>query len=419
MNGLRILWCIQSLPVNGQAMGYGGGGWIASLFHQLANMQGVILGVASYGNNKCLKKEGHIPLYFISSTRLTTKEKFLALRGNFLGWLRQENEHMEALNDIIEDFKPHVIHVWGTETDFGLIAKRTQVPVVLHLQGLHNPICNALLPPGFSKFDFIKSNGLTPIKMLFNYRSLCYWKYKCNREIRIFQSCRNYFGRTSFDFRVCKLFSPLSKYYYCGEVLRSEFMDNTKTWELHKGSVIKLVSIISSPFYKGLDLILKTALILKSSTNIKFNWNVVGLNSAPYVESKTGIRASDCNVTYCGIKTAEEICDIDLSSDIYVHPSYIDNSPNSVCEAQLLGLPVIATNVGGVSSIVKDGESGILVPANDPYQMAFCISELLSNPQMMEKISKNSINIARQRHSASKIVEDVLSAYRQLNTQTH
>jgi len=48
-------------------------------------------------------------------------------------------------------------------------------------------------------------------------------------------------------------------------------------------------------------------------------------------------------------------------SRFMVHPSYIDNSPNSICEAQILGLPVVATNVGGVESLIENGKTGLLI----------------------------------------------------------
>lgn len=416
MNKLRVLWCFQSLPFQKNSIGYGGGGWIASLLKELVNQKDLTIGIAYYGE-KQTKNAGKddVILYSLKNGNLTFTEKIKVLTGDFSGWTREEEEHLTAINNVIEDFKPDIIHIWGTESDFGLIAKQTKIPVVLHLQGLHNPIYNALLPPGFSKSDFIKSKGNSLVNMLLNYRSLRYWEYKCNREIRIFQSCKNYFGRTDFDNRISQLFSPHSTYFYCSELLRGEFMYSHKKWSLHNDQkVIRLISVISSPFYKGLDLILKTALVLKRCSIIKFQWNVVGIYSASFIESKTGIKAADCNVSYIGIKTATEIRDLDLASDIYVHPSYIDNSPNSLCEAQILGLPVITTNVGGVSSIVQNGKTGFLVPSNDPYQLGCSILELYNNPQLMERISKNSIQFAEQRHDVSKIIGDLLDAYRKL-----
>ena len=77
----------------------------------------------------------------------------------------------------------------------------------------------------------------------------------------------------------------------------------------------------------------------------------------------------------------------------FFHPSYIENSPNSVCEAQILGLPVIACNVGGLSTIISHNHSGILIPSND-YSGASYIKEICMNEALAKRISINSIKIA-------------------------
>ena len=99
-----------------------------------------------------------------------------------------------------------------------------------------------------------------------------------------------------------------------------------------------------------------------------------------------------------------------------MHPSYIDNSPNSVCEAQMCGVPVIATNVGGVCSIVEDGVTGYLVPANDPYQIAYLANNLFKNLVEVEKITETARQNAQQRHNKVKIANQLLTAYNHILT---
>ena len=59
-----------------------------------------------------------------------------------------------------------------------------------------------------------------------------------------------------------------------------------------------------------------------------------------------------------------------LASDLYVSASHIENSPNSVAEAQLIGMPCIATGVGGTATYIEHNISGIIVPPGDPYALA-------------------------------------------------
>ena len=93
------------------------------------------------------------------------------------------------------------------------------------------------------------------------------------------------------------------------------------------------------------------------------------------------------------VKNAKEIKDELLHSTVYVHPSYIDNSPNSVCEAQILGCTCISTDVGGTSSIVEEGKTGFLVPSNDPYKLASLVESLYHNEKLNIQIGENSKKI--------------------------
>ncbi|NOQ32161.1 MAG: glycosyltransferase [Helicobacteraceae bacterium] len=103
-----------------------------------------------------------------------------------------------------------------------------------------------------------------------------------------------------------------------------------------------------------------------------------------------------------------------LEANFYVHPSYIDNSPNSVCEAQILGIPVICTNVGGVSSLVEDNKTGFLVPANDPIKIADIIVSTYNNESLLNEISENEISVAKKRHNPDSIKRDLIMIYNEM-----
>ena len=328
--------------------------------------------------------------------------------GDYSAWEGEETYHLDKLQEIIEKFKPDVIHVWGTETDMGLIAKRVDLPVIVHLQGLLNPIFNALLPPGINRNDFLFKDGLNPIKILNNLNALNYWEYKTSREVRILKSCKKYFGRTHWDKAVSRLYSPNGEYYYCSEILRDIFYHGEWTRDTSK---IRILSTISSPLYKGADLVLKTAHLLKEYAKIDFEWNLVGVSNVKLQEKITHIKASEVNVYCCGVKTPEELYQLARQSSVYFHPSYIDNSPNSVCEAQIIGLPVIAVNVGGVSTLIEDRKTGILTPPNEPHMAAMNIVNLLDDENLMMNLSSNSKKEAYKRHNPKDIMSSLLSLY--------
>ncbi|MEZ5428768.1 MAG: glycosyltransferase family 4 protein [Pyrinomonadaceae bacterium] len=83
-------------------------------------------------------------------------------------------------------------------------------------------------------------------------------------------------------------------------------------------------------------------------------------------------------------------------ADIYLNTNRIDNMPVSVVEARALGLPVIATDVGGLPYLIKHGENGLLVPSDDVDSMVENVKLLLNDPELTRKISQNGREIAER-----------------------
>lgn len=67
-------------------------------------------------------------------------------------------------------------------------------------------------------------------------------------------------------------------------------------------------------------------------------------------------------------------------ADVFVNSSTIDNQPLSVLEAFAAGVPVVSTATGGIAAMVRDGETGTIVPAQDPVAMAAAVEDLLAHP---------------------------------------
>ncbi|MFM7796256.1 MAG: glycosyltransferase family 4 protein [Candidatus Nitrosotenuis sp.] len=75
------------------------------------------------------------------------------------------------------------------------------------------------------------------------------------------------------------------------------------------------------------------------------------------------------------------------SSSILVVPSRMESIPQVIKEAFYLGIPVIATNVGGIPEIIVNGQNGILVPPQDPEKLTSAINDLLNNKEMANRLS--------------------------------
>lgn len=411
---MKILWFSQnsaSLPVKGD--GYNGCGWVASLEQEIKKCPNIQLAICFMTNGKQEKLNFNETTYYALKTpRIPLFTKIINhIKNNYI---EEEKAlwpcYRKMFNEVIQDFKPDIIQIFGTENKFGLIGGQTNIPTLIHIQGIITPCLNAYLPPFTSWFQYyLGAANLKDLKIKLSKKKQ--WEALSYCEINSLKNIKNYLGRTDWDFRVTKIFNETAAYYHCNEILRDTFYHPTQR---KLPSQLTIISTISSPPYKGYDLILKTAFILKNIMNLDFSWKIYGSIDYKQIEKIFHIYHKDVNISLCGIATAEELKNSLQNATLYFHPSYIDNSPNSVCEAQILRCPVIATNVGGVSSLIKDKETGFLIPSNDPYQGAYLIKELYNKKDLNNKIGIKAQEEALLRHDKNKIINELLEIYQSL-----
>lgn len=413
---IRVLWLsVTSGFYEKDRSSYNGGGWVGSLLQQIENTEGIEIGfVFLTSTPKSVKKQERTTYYPIYAPPLTGLRKLRYYYGHFK--TKQSTVRLEEIQNVINDFHPDVIHLFGMENQMAEILGNTSIPVVAHLQGLLAPCNNAFWPSGFNKTDFLWPFSINEWILRNGYifaKNSLHVRAKHEREL--FRRLQYAMGRTVWDKLYTAQMAPMAHYYHVDEMLRSVFYEHTGKWKKEALSQIKIISTVSNTIYKGLDIILKTAKQLKECGTIPFEWRVAGINHEAkivrFFERKLNIKSSDVNVTYLGVLSADNLCKEELEASVYVHPSYIDNSPNSLCEAQLLGVPCISTNVGGTSSLIEHEKDGILVPANAPYELAYYIKEIANSKEWSEKLSKAGVLTASARHNKDKIVKELLKCY--------
>jgi glycosyltransferase involved in cell wall biosynthesis len=84
------------------------------------------------------------------------------------------------------------------------------------------------------------------------------------------------------------------------------------------------------------------------------------------------------------------------ASDIYLNTAQVDNMPVAIIEAAAMGLPVVATRVGGLPFLVNDGDNGLLVPDDDVPAMVGVISRLINEPGLAGRLSSNGRVLAER-----------------------
>lgn len=415
---MRVLWIVMddSLYKSESSNSYNGCGWIIGLKKAMESYAADInIGITFLTTSNIEPFKTNIngyEFYPIYDKPMTSFSKLLYYWHNYK---KYNNEpHKGELFKVITDFSPDVIHLFGIENSLAYIINSTNIPVVAHLQGILNPYCNSFFPEGMNVFsaklhgNFIRENLLNN-NICFGYNSM---RVRAIKERILFKGLKYAMGRTMWDKNITHLFSPNCKYFHVDEILRDEFYLADK-WIYRRHQKIKIISTISETVYKGLDVIMKTAKIL-SELNVDYEWSVIGINKdsqfVHFFEKQYKIDTSLLPIRFLGVKKASEIVSLLQNSSLYIHPSYIDNSPNSVCEAQILGVPIVACNVGGVSSLIKNRETGWLVPANSPYELAYLVKHY--NDYDVKKLSINEIEEAEKRHSPKSIINSLLDCYK-------
>lgn len=412
---MKVLWftATPSLYKSG-INAYNGGGWISSIESEMRKCSDIELGISFIfdGQPKKVKQDG-VTYYPIPQSK---EKAALRLWHTFFNVLQSERDSwpiwMRHLKEVVCDFHPDVIQVFGSEAIYGLVSLVTNIPIVLHIQGLICPCENAFYPPGISKKNFILQD-LNPIDIIKRLRNIAMLKQAAMREREIFRHTSHFIGRTTWDRHCVEIMHPGATYYYGSEILRDTFYTEGQRQLTEQ---LRIVSTISSPMYKGFDLVLKTAKLLCES-GLKIEWRVFG-NVDPRVSERfTGIHHKEVGVQICGVVSATQLRDEILNCTVYAHTSYIDNSPNAVCEAQLLGVPVVATHVGGTPTLIEEGVTGYTVPANDPWQMAAMLSLLHTNHKHNIEMGQKARAVALKRHDKQNIVNGLIDIYTRILKQ--
>jgi len=404
---MKVLW-FSPIPVNysEKTWAHNGGGWISSLQNIVKSIENIDLGIVFESTQELEKK-------FVNKVCYYPIIKDFTLKGKF----NKPHQNSILINKairIIKDFKPDVIHLFGSESWYGLLVNHTDIPIVIHMQGSLPSYYNARYPVGMSVWNKIFSTKTTLLQKLMAFRIDRTFHKNALQEESILKANHYFMGRTHWDKAIVNFYNPEANYYVCQEALRDSFIESKQKWSFVNYGKIKIISVISGPLYKGVDVILKTAQLLKTFSSIDFEWNICGISNADLIESVYKIKAKDVNVDYLGVLDQDVLKNKLLNSSFYIHPSYIDNSPNSVCEAQILGIPVIATDTGGLRTIIRDKETGFLVPSNDHLMVAHLITKMWDNREVLEKISSAAVAQATERHDKEIIKEQLSTVYSQI-----
>ena len=111
----------------------------------------------------------------------------------------------------------------------------------------------------------------------------------------------------------------------------------------------------------------------------------------------------------------EQIALVYAAADLFVLPSVEDNLPNTMLEAMSCGTPVVGFRVGGLPDLVKDGQTGQLVPPGEAEQLGKAISALIFAPQQLAEMGQNCRHLIETDHTLTIQAQRYLDLYQELS----
>lgn len=155
---------------------------------------------------------------------------------------------------------------------------------------------------------------------------------------------------------------------------------------------------------------------LLSEPEIQFVFDLVGNDVSPGEKNQLCKQVQDMGlwgiVSIHPAATGPDKIERFRAADIFVYPSHGEGMPLAVIEAMASGLPVIATNVGGLPDLVSEGINGILVEPGSPKDLSQGILQLARNPKLMETMQKNSTKIALAQYDIEQHINGLIDVYK-------
>ena len=334
----------------------------------------------------------------------------------------------------LETFSPDIIHIWGTEYGHTLAmvnaAEKTGClgRLVISIQGLCSVIAQHYaegIPHQVQQSntfrDFIKHNNIRAQQKKFALRG--------KMEIKALEKARHVIGRTEWDKACTTQINPSVQYHHCNETLRKEFYDGQ--WTYKNCNKHKIFCASGEYPVKGAHYVLEALNII---TEKYPDASVTFSGSSPFPRKdmleklRYSVYAKYLNklmikhnlqekIKFAGFLGAEQMREQYLKANVFVSASTIENSPNSLGEAMLLGVPCVASNVGGVTDLLSHKKEGFVYQSTAPYMLAHYIMEVFAMQDKAEQIGAAAKQKAVVTHSPEANCNRLLDIYYKIQEQ--
>lgn len=412
---MKVLWSVNLIPVPAaqklRISDEGFGGWVEAMASEICKRENITLAIAC----KCGAN-----MHFCETVN---KVRYYSLEYA-PGTLEALKKRCE---EIIDDFSPDIIQIEGTEFLHARAmletAKEKNIPTAVSLQGILNGYYNYQC--GQLQVDdmmFSKSFVNIYSSWVLHLRKSLWFKKRMKPEREIIEQAEYILGRTTWDRAHSYKLNPNAKYFSVNRTLRAPFYENE--WNINKMERHSLYVGNGYSALKGLHfVIMALPELIREYPDVK----VYVAGAKPFSENdkrpfyKKGFGAyiqkliKDLGVSehivFTGSLKADEVAKKLSEVNAYVLCSAIENSPNTLGEAMIIGTPCVAAYVGGVSDMADDGKEALFYRNDDPALLAWNVKRVFDSDELALSLSENAKKHARVTHDASLNADNLMNAY--------
>ena len=417
---MKVLWLLNMvLPFVAKELNLKtsfSGGWLVDYANQLASDENIELATMTYANVK----------QPIDATVKGIRNFIFPGAGKRL--LLNSKQCLKDCKEVIERFKPDVIHIHGTEYAIGysMLKIKPNVPIVLTIQGVLTRISEEYYG-GLSKREI---RGMSSIKDLFKLKTPYFAKKlfskNAKREQFVLKNVRYVTGRTTWDKAVMLSINPNLEYYRLNYNLREEFYDTDK-WTIENVKPYTIYAGASSYPLKGLHVLIEALRLLKPKfSGVKLL--VPGSNSKDgklvkpngyekFIIKKINKYGLQDNVEFIGRKSPSDVVKMLREVNACVVTSAMEGASATICEAMMIGTPCICAYRGGMTDLLRDGESGFYYDFPEYSVLASRLEQLFTDTNLCQKFSINTQIDAQNRHDRKKNIKALKIIYDKVLTR--
>lgn len=409
---MKILWLVNiAFPPMLARMGLslrGSGWWMVELANRLARDPDVDLTVAhcdpSYRREEQFRAD-NVRFWMLPMRDVRFRS-------------RRANATLAQLAAKINDMAPDIVSIRGTERFYGLVTPFISTPVAIDMQGIANAVKRVAFGTGGLGLYLLRIVR-RPMDLKYAVAAARAWRNLQNssrNELRIYQCNEFFVGRTDWQREVAQQLSPgLRAYFTVPRAHRPAFFE--RQWSLEQVERHRLFTCGRCVPYRAFDELIQVVARHRErfpDIRLRIAGDCGQFGWGGYLRRLAGRLGVAGRVEFLGFLNDEQLADELSVAHMYVHPSYADTSANSLSEAMCVGTPCIASDVGGIPTILGGQEHGLMYRAGDVGMLAEHVATLLTNEGLACRVGQRAREFALPRHEPANVARKELEVYREV-----